>query len=380
MQTRSVHLTVLTLLLATPLAAAFLLWTIDRRSADAAAHDAAIAAAVERARDAIAEIAAAQQSYVAPGQLDEPWFEQTATLLDELTRELAAIQPRLRTADAAAAMQTLTESLEALKAADARTRQNLSLGQELMAADVIFSDGRNILEAMVTGLRELRDAERAAPGAGLVARTRWAVFGVLALLWLGAAAGLTRIVRLAAPIVTAVEVSTPPPVEAPAARPAVDLAATAALCSDLSRVTDTPALAAVLGRAASILDAPGVMLWMSAGDQLFAVLGHGYTREHLARFAPIGRDAGNAAAAAWRTGRLSVVAGDGAAAGGLVAPLFGPAGCIGVLALECRQGREGDPGVQAVATMVAAQLATAVAAWPAASTAPTAAPAEARSA
>jgi GAF domain-containing protein len=67
-----------------------------------------------------------------------------------------------------------------------------------------------------------------------------------------------------------------------------------------------------------------------------------------------------------------VVAGDGKTPGGLVAPMFGPDGCIGILALETRQGREQEPAVQAVAAIVAAQLATAVAAWPAASVPPAA--------
>jgi GAF domain-containing protein len=150
----------------------------------------------------------------------------------------------------------------------------------------------------------------------------------------------------------------------------VDLPAAAALCTDLSRVTDRAALSVLLARAASILDASGLILWMSAGEQLFAVLGHGYPPEHLARFGPIARSADNAAAAAWRTGRLRVIAGEGKTPGALVAPMFGPAGCSGILALEIRHGREQDSDVQAVAAMVAAQLATAVAAWPAASVAP----------
>jgi hypothetical protein len=53
--------------------------------------------------------------------------------------------------------------------------------------------------------------------------------------------------------------------------------------------------------------------------------------------------------------------------GALVVPLFAPHGCIGVLALEIRHGREQHSAVQAVAAMVAAQLAAVVSAWPGAS-------------
>ena len=82
---------------------------------------------------------------------------------------------------------------------------------------------------------------------------------------------------------------------------------------------------------------------------------------------PIPCTAQNATAAAWRDGRLMVVAAENGAPGALVAPMFGAEACVGVLSVEIRGGRETDPAVQAVTSMVAAQLATAVSAWPAAS-------------
>ena len=44
--------------------------------------------------------------------------------------------------------------------------------------------------------------------------------------------------------------------------------------------------------------------------------------------------------------------------GAIVAPMFGPDTCIGVLAAEVRHGREQDASTRAVTMMVAAQLAT----------------------
>jgi hypothetical protein len=52
--------------------------------------------------------------------------------------------------------------------------------------------------------------------------------------------------------------------------------------------------------------------------------------------------------------------------------MYAPDTCIGVLAAEVRNGRESDPATRSVTAMIAAQLATVVAAWPAASTAPAA--------
>lgn len=378
MQTRSVRITTLTLLLATPLAAAVFLWALDRRAARASSSVDRLTTYVERMRDALAEIGVAQTGYVAPGQLDEPWFERSTAQIAVVRSGIAEIRPLLRSAAAATVLDAVTASLDALEATDVRTRQNLSLGQDLMAADVVFSDGRNMLDGIVARLRDLQQAERAVAAGALAsaAGARWGVLAILAFGWI--AAGLFACVgRGFTPPLAMPEV--PEVSEVPEARPgtsgtpgtfSVDLAAAAALCTDLARVTDTAALPPLVARAADLLDASGLTLWMNAGEQLFAVLGHGYPAGQMARFGSITRTADNAAAAAWRDGRLSVIAGTPKTSGALVVPMFGPGGCIGMLALEIRRGREQDPGIQAVAGMVAAQLATAVAAWPAASGAP----------
>lgn len=373
MQKRSVRITVLLLLLAAPLAAAAFLWNVQQRAHTRTGAEGAFAARVNRVSDTIIGIGTAQQGYVAPGQLDEPWFEQTSALLLQLEEELAAVQAIVRSAEAASALQSLKESFEALKAADARTRENLRRGQELMAADVIFSDGRNLLDAMTGMLRALQSAERTwyQAESGSALRSGWILFGLAALGWYGVlAARLFTSTRsattVAAPQQPSVTIAAPTD-HASSRGPSVDLAAAAALCSDLSRVADTGVLTTLLGRAAAVLDATGIMLWMSAGEQLFAVLGHGYPPEAFARLGPMPRDADNAAASACRTGRVTGVAGTDTAGGGLVVPLFGPEVCMGVMAIELRQGRVADLDLEAVATMIASQVAAAVSAWPAAS-------------
>ena len=373
-------MTLLALVLAGGLAAAYFLRDIERRTSDLIDAEEVVAARLVRMRDAIAGIGAAQQSYVAPGQLDEPWFERTSTLVDQLSTDTDHARAGLRSPAAVEALQGLAGSTDALMAADARARQNLQLGQELMASDVIFSDGRNILDAMIARLRDLQAAEHASHQAerSALSRQRWIALGTTALLWL---AGLVALVTIpastSAPAAARQPAEVRPGVSAePLAehrsrieeRQSLDLATAATLCTDLSRVTTTAALSALLGRAALVLDASGVILWVSAGEQLFPVIGYGYRQDMLARLGPIARDADNAAANAWRTGQLTVVGATGpAGTGAIVAPLFGLHACIGVLAAEVRHGAEYNPATQAVATMIAAQLATVVPAWPAAS-------------
>ena len=367
-------------LIASGITAAYFLWTVEQRSNASVTLQADVSARLARMSETIAGIGTAQQSYVAPGQLDEPWFERTSALVDQLSTDIEQAPASLRSPDANEAVQALADSADALIAADARTRQNLGLGQDLMASDVIFSDGRNILEAMVARLRDLQAAEQAFHLAELAAltRQRWIAFLTAAFVWVVALLALVTIPAATgapAAVNQPEEGSQPVSAEAlvePRSRigqgPPLDLASVADLCTDLSRVTATAALPDLLGRAARVLDASGVILWLSAGEQLFPVMGHGYRQEALARFSPIARDAENAAAAAWRTGQLTIVGATGPADNGaIVAPLPGLHACLGVLAAEVRHGAEHNPATQAVAAVIAAQLATVVPAWPAAS-------------
>ena len=376
MRKRAVRISILTFLLTASLAATFFLWDIQRRTVELTAADDALAERLDGIATTVVAIGTAQQGYVAPGQLDEPWFERMTMLLEQLNRELAAIRPSLRTADAIKTFESIGTTRKALVAADERIRENLTLGQELMAADVIFSDGRNSVDAISAGLRDVRTSEKSRNRAERAAfeRERWIVLGLATLAWFAVVVVLLSVpASSTAPSTETVEkVETDSLASAPRATlgPSVDLAATAALCTDLSRVAETAALSELLGRAASILDASGATLWLGAGEQLFAVLGHGYTPQTLSRFGPIARDADNAAAKAWRTGGIATVGSTEKSAGAIVAPMFGPDGCIGVLAFESRSNREHDATMQAVAALIAAQVSTAVSAWPTAASAP----------
>jgi hypothetical protein len=132
------------------------------------------------------------------------------------------------------------------------------------------------------------------------------------------------------------------------------------LCTDLSRVATTEALPDLLARSAAVLDASGLILWVSVGDRLLPVLGHGYPTDTIAHLGPVARTDGNAAATAWRTGERVTVSGTQGKAGAIVVPLLGVDACLGVLACEVPPGREHDPVTQAIAAVIAAQLATVV--------------------
>ena len=92
--------------------------------------------------------------------------------------------------------------------------------------------------------------------------------------------------------------------------------------------------------------------------------GRGLRANVLARMGSIGRDADNAAAAAYRQGELRTVPAHDSLPGAIVAPIITGDGCVGVLAAEMRHGAERDEATQAIAAILAAQLATFVTAVP----------------
>ena len=91
----------------------------------------------------------------------------------------------------------------------------------------------------------------------------------------------------------------------------IDLTETAALCTAISRLQTESDLQGLLVRTATLLDASGVVVWMAAGEEMFPVAWHGYDSRQLIQLGPIGPSSLNATAAAWRTGTLQSVAGEG---------------------------------------------------------------------
>ena len=157
----------------------------------------------------------------------------------------------------------------------------------------------------------------------------------------------------------------PPPDAAPESRRDVraferSVAAAARLCTRIACVRDDQDLGSVLADAVGVLDARGVILWIWDPDRdaIFPGLAHGYPAELVARLPEVDRLADNAIAAAFCCGQKQVVRGTSDATGAFVAPLLTPDGCVGALALEFANGGEQHELVQALATILTAQLST----------------------
>jgi hypothetical protein len=141
---------------------------------------------------------------------------------------------------------------------------------------------------------------------------------------------------------------------------ALALKAAADLCTDFGRIHDLAELKTLLGRAARVMDANGLVVWLGnpAGADLQPVIAHGYSDQVLSLMRPIARTADNAAAAAYRSGALQIVTSrPNGPLGAVVAPLLSADGCVGALTAEVKDGGERSEQVQALASIFAAQLA-----------------------
>jgi predicted secreted protein len=379
MQRHTNRLIVATVLIAAGVIGGFFVFEAYRKIAavDAAAGE--VSKRVEQMIATAGDIASAQQAYVAPGQAAQPWLEQSAMLLQQLGQDVAAIRPLLQSTDGATALDDVDKQVKSLVVIDGKARQDLEQAEDLLAADLIFSEGHEAIRMLVTALRGLVASEQHAsiPQRALLERQQWGSLGGIAIVWIigllvlvplpvskPVDSGSVHFGRLHGELTASAGAAAPKP--APAT---VDLEAAADVCAALARTTDAASLQQALGRAATVLDARGVIIWMGAGEELFPALSFGYDDRVIERLGPIPRKAANATADAWRTAQLRTVAGDVMAHGAIAAPVHGIGGCVGVFAAEVRNAREQDPGTRAVAAMIAAQLAGIVSAWPAASAA-----------
>jgi hypothetical protein len=170
------------------------------------------------------------------------------------------------------------------------------------------------------------------------------------------------------PIEAEAEPSTPVTPPAPPAQPVGStLRVVSELCTNLGRVSDVEELQTLIAQTADLMDARGLIVWMNVpgATELRPALSYGYPQEMVARLPPLSRSADNAVARALRTGQLQIVlARPGVSDGAVVAPLLTSGGCVGAISAEVRSGGETTDAVQALAAIVAAQMANVLHATP----------------
>jgi hypothetical protein len=375
MRSRAWRFVLVVLLLASGFGAAWSSWNASREIALIDRNQRDLGESVDHVLVTLNTVTTAQQTLVTPSPEQDP--SNVPELIGRIRSETERMRSSVRSLEAGRALQSAAAAVATLQDVETRAQEHVRVGQGLMAADLIFSEGRAADEAIASGLRTLRAAEidAYAIARGEALDRSWTVGLAVAAFWVVGLILLTRLpttaVREESLALTSTHsllaISAPADEPAPAAHP--DLQAAADVCTAIGRLGSAEDLPGLLQQAAAVLNASGVVVWMAAGEELFAAAAFGYPPQVIQKLGPINRSAINATAAAWRSGTLQAVSGDHGARGALAAPMLGPDRCIGVLAVEVGVGQDNDAPTRAVTTMFAAQLAAALAGWPAASAA-----------
>ena len=350
----------------------------------------------------LGDLRAAQQAYVAAGQDRTYWVEKVSLHLADIKTGLAHLMALSTIHGSRDGLAEAGSAVESLAQIDELAREHTAAGQDLMASDLIFADGLELwtraaehLELARIGERDAHDRLRRGQRNSQIVLLGAALgTSLLVVILLAPAGWRAPAVRSDAttesePVAEAqsvadteiprsVDDSSESSLDAPAGRLSIDgpaptaqtvapdLQTVADLCTDLARLTDTDELPDVLRRAADLLHAAGIIIWIrdESGKALRPAAGQGYSPDALARIGTIRCDGNNATVEAYRTAQLQIVPSSRETLGAIVAPLLSPNGCIGVMSAEVGETHEASAAVQATTAILAAQLATLVAADP----------------
>ncbi len=345
-----VRLSLLFLCLAAIAGTTFLLWSSTR---DADRDRAAMRTFEINARSAavsIADLRAAQQSYVAVGQGEDFWFARVASIEKEIEERISTLRDAVTAPQAAAELEAAATALQEFMQMDLRARDFTRGRQLALASDMIFADGFELTKKAGDAVDRALTAEQVGHDSAAAAVKRQQV---IALAGAGATALLGLLLLLPA-----------------GRRPDSDPLATSAalplpIVSDetLADLRDFGLVAApVVPAARQVSLDRGIVLWIADPDgrELSPILVHGYSPQLATRLGTIKRDAENVTASAYRTSLLQTVKGDTISSGAIAVPLVGSSGCVGVIAAEIKNGGEQQESLLAAATIIAAQLATLV--------------------
>jgi hypothetical protein len=360
---------------------------------DASARQARTAALrVERdigsLRATLAELRGGQTAYLATGQGPDFWMRRVTDLATQMESGLGGLRGLVGSPEAQSQVSAAETALADLLSIDKRARQAIETEQRFLASDVIFAEGLNTTQVLADALLTVAVAENAALDAQIVRDARIRLALTTAALLLVIVAGLTLAQAQRQPASPASAAATmaqmlrelPPPVRAAplpsASTPisavrqplsavspgsAADLTEAAELCVDLARVLDAKDIPALLGRAAGVLDATGVVVWVvnRQGDTLAPVLSHGYSDRVISKLGRLDVAADNITSVCFRTMRPQTMPGVGqpGTTSAIAVPLVTAEGCNGVIAAELQAARPADQCV-AIARIIAAQFAT----------------------
>ena len=101
-------------------------------------------------------VSSAQQAYVTPSSGQDP--ARVIELIGQIRQNTDRLRTQVRSIESGRALQAVAAAAATLNDVETRAQEHIRSGQDFMAADLIFSDGRAADEAIASGLRMIRAA------------------------------------------------------------------------------------------------------------------------------------------------------------------------------------------------------------------------------
>ncbi|HEV3141394.1 MAG TPA: hypothetical protein VGY57_12795, partial [Vicinamibacterales bacterium] len=114
------------------------------------------------AADALGDVRAAEQAYLVPGQGLPLWMHKVATTVDVARTAITTLRQSAGSGPALSSLMEAEASLAEFDSVDRRAREYMNTDQQLMASDVIFTEGAQAAAAAARQIESARVAERQA--------------------------------------------------------------------------------------------------------------------------------------------------------------------------------------------------------------------------
>jgi hypothetical protein len=140
MRSRVWRFLVLVLLLASGAVAAWSSWDSSRQIAELDRGQRELTDRIDTLLAALDTVTSAQQAYVTPSPGQDP--ANVTELIGQIRQNTERLRTQVRSIESGRSLQSVTAAAATLNDVETRAQAHIASGQDFMAADLIFSEGR----------------------------------------------------------------------------------------------------------------------------------------------------------------------------------------------------------------------------------------------
>ena len=151
MRSRAWRFLVLVIMLASGVGAAWSSWNTSRQIAQLDRSQRDLTDRVDHLLATLDTVTTAQQGYVTPSPGQDP--ARVIELIGQMRTDADGLRSHVRSIESGRTLQAVAATVATLHDVETRAQEHIRAGQDFMAADLIFSDGRAADDAIASGLR-----------------------------------------------------------------------------------------------------------------------------------------------------------------------------------------------------------------------------------